>query len=115
MAVGNRRCLPARDDCRGTRNRQLVLLSILVVTLAAAVCVCSCLSGEKKPAQGTYKAALTMEQKLKDFRYLFQTLKESYPFLELKKRTEGYDWVAHEKEFEQEIPGTKDDREFALR
>ncbi|MBE3519751.1 MAG: hypothetical protein IMW97_05535 [Firmicutes bacterium] len=56
---------------------------------------------------------LTTEQKLEDFRYLFQAFKDNHGKLAMIKRMYGYDWVAHEKEFEEEVRKTKDDREFA--
>lgn len=57
---------------------------------------------------------LTTSQKLEDFRYLFRVLKENHGKLALIKRLYGYDWLAHEKEFEEEIRRTRDDLEFAL-
>lgn len=56
---------------------------------------------------------LTTEQKLEDFRYLFNLMRENHPYLALKARTEGYDWLAHEREFEEAIRRTKNDAEFA--
>ncbi len=38
---------------------------------------------------------------------------DNHPFLALKARTEGYDWVSHHDEFEAMVRGTKNDTEFA--
>jgi len=55
---------------------------------------------------------LTVEQKLEDFEYLYNTLKEKYPFFEVEKRKIGYDWLAHKEEFENWIRSTKNNTEF---
>jgi len=49
---------------------------------------------------------LTTEQKLQDFEFLFQAFRDNHPFLFLKARVEGYDWLAHEAEFEDMIRQT---------
>ncbi|MBC7339850.1 MAG: PDZ domain-containing protein [Firmicutes bacterium] len=56
---------------------------------------------------------LTTDQKLEDFRYMFDILRENHPYLALKARVEGYDWLAHEQEFEEAVRRTRTDREFA--
>ena len=56
---------------------------------------------------------MTTEQKLEDFRYLFEIFRENHPYLSLKKRVEGYDWLAMKDEFERTIRETEDDEEFA--
>ena len=74
----------------------------IVLTIACAFSLSGC-SGRQ----------LTPEQKLEDFRYLFNVLRENHPYLALKARVEGYDWLAHEREFEDAICRTKTDAEFA--
>ncbi|MEX0974866.1 MAG: S41 family peptidase [Bacillota bacterium] len=56
---------------------------------------------------------LTTEQKLEDFNFLFGILKDNHPYLALKARNEGYDWLSHEGEFEQAIRESADDASFA--
>lgn len=55
---------------------------------------------------------LTTEQKLQDFDYLYNTLKDNYPYFEVRKRMIGYDWLAHKDEFKQWIKETKNDKEY---
>jgi C-terminal processing protease CtpA/Prc len=55
---------------------------------------------------------LSTEQKLEDFNYLYNTMKDNYPFFEVKTRMLNYDWLAHKSEFEKRIKDTKNDREF---
>ena len=40
---------------------------------------------------------LTNEQKIQDFEFLYKTVVENYPFLEVNKRTTGVDWVANKE------------------
>jgi len=80
-----------------------LLVPLLVVLIIAA------LSGCNSPAWKN----LTTQQKLEDFRYLYRMFKENHGTLAMTKRLFGYDWLAHEKEFEEEIRRTKDDSEFA--
>ncbi|MGB9781064.1 MAG: S41 family peptidase [Caldanaerobacter sp.] len=55
---------------------------------------------------------LTIEQKLKDFEYMYNILKDNFPFFEVKKRVLGYDWLSRKSEFEEWIKETKNDKEF---
>ena len=36
---------------------------------------------------------LTTEQKVADFNYLYNTMKDNFPFFEVKKRMINYDWL----------------------
>lgn len=40
---------------------------------------------------------LTNEQKIQDFEFLYKTIVENYPFLEVNKRITGVDWVANKE------------------
>lgn len=55
---------------------------------------------------------LTQAERLEDLDYLYNMMKENHPYIALKARTEGYDWLAHKAEFEQEIKAAKNDGEF---
>ncbi|MDP2859192.1 MAG: S41 family peptidase, partial [Bacillota bacterium] len=77
------------------------------VAAALVVALCSLLSACAPVPH------LTTEQKLADFDYLFATFRDNHPFLFLKARVEGYDWLAHEAEFREAIRQTKDNAEFA--
>jgi C-terminal processing protease CtpA/Prc len=64
--------------------------------------------GNEQPITGQ----LTTEQKVEDFNYLYNTMKDNFPFFEVKKRMINYDWLAHKNEFEERIRNTKNDKEF---
>ena len=55
---------------------------------------------------------LTTEQKVEDFNYLYNIMRDNFPFFEVKKRMLNYDWLAQKNEFEEHIRATKNDKEF---
>lgn len=55
---------------------------------------------------------LTMKEKVEDFDYLYKTIKENYPFLEVNKRVYAVDWLAEYDEFLKKIKATQNDLEF---
>lgn len=59
------------------------------------------------------RKSLTTTQMLEDFRCLFETTRDNYPFLWSKARYEGYDWLTHEPESKQSILQADTDRQFA--
>jgi C-terminal processing protease CtpA/Prc len=58
---------------------------------------------------------LTKRQKLEDFNYVYNILKDNFPYFEIEKRKTGFDWLVHKKEFEKEISKTKSNDEFYLK
>lgn len=58
------------------------------------------------------KQELTTEQKLEDFNYMYNILKDNYPFFQVKKSIYGYDWLSHKEEFEEWIRSTSSNEEF---
>jgi hypothetical protein len=81
---------------------KLVLLTLCALLLAGFVSGCS----------PKWKN-LTREQRLEDFNYLFDVLKDNHPDLAIKARTEGYDWASHRNEFEKAVRASPDDGSFA--
>lgn len=55
---------------------------------------------------------LTAEQKREDFNYLYETLKSSFPYFEVKKRQFGVDWLSMHDEFEAQVLSTANDLEY---
>lgn len=56
---------------------------------------------------------LTRKQAIEDCRFVIDKMRDCCPYLTLKKRTEGYDWLAHESEFLKLVAGAKSNEEFA--
>lgn len=89
-------------------KRLAVLCSVpaVLVVLALMTLLAGC--SDKEPWKN-----LSQEQKIEDFEYLFDILEYNHPYLALKVRTDGYDWLAHRDEFEQAVRDAADDKAFA--
>lgn len=55
---------------------------------------------------------LTLKEKIEDFNYLYENIKENYVFLELQKRTLGVDWLKNKERYLARVEATKNDEEF---
>jgi len=55
---------------------------------------------------------LTKEQKVKDFLYGYEILKDNYPFFGVRKRENGIDWLAKKKEYVTKIEITENDSAY---
>lgn len=55
----------------------------------------------------------TTEQKEQDFEYLYQTLRENYPYFGVLRRTTGRDWLAGHDRYLQLVRESVDDKSFA--
>lgn len=55
---------------------------------------------------------LTRKEKVEDFAYLYQELKESYPYFEINKRMNNIDWLSKKEEYSNKIKQTKNDKEY---
>lgn len=55
---------------------------------------------------------LTKEQKVKDFLYTYDILKDNYPFFGVRKRENGIDWLAKKKEYVTKIEKTENDSAY---
>lgn len=82
-------------------NPCIRLLGLMVTMVGIGLIVASC------------APQLTAEEKLADFRYLFEVLKQNHPYLALKARVENYDWLSYEKEFEKTAVKSGSEAAFA--
>ncbi|MCD8264603.1 MAG: hypothetical protein LUD02_11075 [Tannerellaceae bacterium] len=55
---------------------------------------------------------MNSEQKVKDFEYLYNTLKENYPYFGIAKRKHGTDWLAKKDEYLTLIANTTNDSAY---
>lgn len=55
---------------------------------------------------------LTTKEKLDDFEYMYNILKDNFPYFDVKKRTLGYDWLSNKKQFEKLIKDTRNNEDF---
>ncbi len=58
---------------------------------------------------------LTTAEKAEDFLYLYDILKENYPYFGVLKRQAHHDWLAHKELYLQWIESTQDDLEYYRR
>lgn len=68
-------------------------------------------SGKTPPANSSEKQ-LTQTQKLADFEYMYDILRDNYPYFGVAKREDGIDWLANYSAYRKDIQETKDDEEF---
>lgn len=55
------------------------------------------------------QSELSTHEKIKDFKYLYKTLNENYPYFEAEKRMNDFDWLEHKNEFIDRIRKTSND------
>lgn len=55
---------------------------------------------------------LTSKQKIEDFDYMYNILKDNYPYFEVNKRLYGVDWLSKKQEYEKQILRTRNDKGF---
>lgn len=99
-------------------NRKLVLSLFLLIVLNFMGCqenkvrIDETATVPKSTVAANPSLALTMEQKLQDFDYLYTILKENYPFFWVNQRVNGVDWLAKKDDYIQQIKETRTDGEF---
>lgn len=55
---------------------------------------------------------LTEKQKLEDFEYLYDILRENYPYFQIEKERWGGEWLSRKEYFQDKIRNTKNNYEF---
>lgn len=106
------------------KNRIVTAVASLLLLLPTISCSSSSASTANPPTGGIQqetanpadpeqaKDQLTTEQKLEDFEYLYQIVKENFPFLKVNQRVSGIDWLANKAKYQKRIERTKDDLSF---
>lgn len=80
------------------------ITSILLVVIISAVLIGCNSSIEQKQ--------LTTKEKLEDFEYMYNIIKEEYPFLGVNKRVFNVDWLDNKEDYIKRIKDTENDIEF---
>lgn len=83
------------------RKYSLILL-LLIVVFSLASC----------KSINNLENNLSKEEKVEDFQYMYDVIKESYPYLEVNKRVNNIDWLANKANYLEKIKNTKNDDEF---
>ena len=55
---------------------------------------------------------LSMKKKVEDFEYVYNTIKDGYPYLDVNKRINNIDWLKNKDKYIKRIKETKNDEEF---
>lgn len=95
------------------------LRKVLKITICIAIALCvigygltKVLITPEKVVEKDQLKELTSEEKLEDFRYMYNILKDSFPFFKVEMDKTGFDWLANKEKFEKQIAATKDNKEF---
>ena len=92
-----------KKDIWGKIKRKYSLILLLLIAVFYLVSCKSINSLEKN---------LTKEEKIQDFEYMYDVIKQSYPYLEVNKRVNNIDWLANKDSYLEKIKNTKNDDEF---
>lgn len=55
---------------------------------------------------------LSQKEKLEDFNYMYEVIKEAHPFLEVNKRVSDVDWLENKEQYMERVKSTTDDKSF---
>ncbi|CEI72761.1 S41 family peptidase [Romboutsia hominis] len=58
------------------------------------------------------KGQLSKEEKVEDFEYVYDAIKNGYPYLDVNKRRNNIDWLGNKDKYLKRIKNTKNDEEF---
>lgn len=94
------------------KNKRILKGLILLILIGLLVSSVGC--NQPKKSLSSFDGPLTLEEKLEDFEYAYNLIKENYPFLEVNKRLHGVDWLANKKEYVERIKNTRTDDEFMM-
>lgn len=88
-------------------KKKLILISSIILIIFSITGITIYKNSKEKTVE------LSTEQKLEDFRYMYNILKNNYSYFDVNKRSnKGYDWLANKEEFEKSIKNTKNKIEF---
>ncbi len=63
---------------------------------------------------GIIDAGFTSNEKMRDFKQIYELLEESYPFFEVNKRINDLDWFANERIYRRILKNTSNDAEYLV-
>ena len=92
-----------KKDIWGKIKRKYSLILLLLIAVFYLVSCKSINSLENN---------LTKEEKIQDFEYMYDVIKQSYPYLEVNKRVNNIDWLDNKDSYLEKIKNTKNDDEF---
>jgi C-terminal processing protease CtpA/Prc len=94
----------------GMKNKKIIIVAAVLLLIVLGLfyrgSIVSTASSSNK---------LTKQQKTEDFNFIYNALRDNFPYFEVGKRKTGFDWLAHKEEFKKEISKTKSDDEFYIK
>lgn len=88
------------------KTKKILTLLIILVSIISILTAFSIYKERSKLKE------LTTEEKLEDFRYIYNILKENYPHFYEVKKLYKLDWLADKEHYEKKIRETKNNAEF---
>lgn len=91
----------------------IILVSVIAIILVLAIYFSGFLQPEYKITINPIDPQdLGPEEWMEDFEYLYDYMEGNYPYLMVKNRTHGYNWLDLREQFEERIRGVKNNEEF---
>ena len=92
-------------------KKKFMIFVSLAFLIIAFFSIYICCFNKHNKTDGSTKQ-LTRKEKLEDFDYAYDILKNNFPYFPLESKKTNFDWLAHKKEYEKQVKNTKNDIEF---
>lgn len=99
-------------NLEGIMKRFKRLGAFIIIALLVSSVTGYRICGAKEYRNTVDQSQLTQSQKLEDFEYMYNILKDNYPYFEVNKRMNGVDWLANKDKYVKMIKDTDNDRQF---
>ena len=91
----------------------IILGAVIIIGIAAVSIIIINLEPPYKIKINTINPAeMGMEEWIEDLEYLYTYVEENYPFLEIKNRTHGFNWLDLKEMFTEQINNAEDNEDF---
>ncbi|QAA33374.1 S41 family peptidase [Clostridium manihotivorum] len=88
--------------------KKKILQSVISIILCFSFTSCTLGQTNKEKSN----LSLTQKQKLDDFEYMYNILKDNYPYFEVDKRLHNIDWLSKKDQYVEMLKATKSDSDF---
>ncbi|MDU5083404.1 S41 family peptidase [uncultured Tissierella sp.] len=104
------------------RNKGMIRFNVLILTVVLGLSMLTgCVFEDRTMTTameasyyGIVETNMSMEEKLEDFEYMYELLKDNYPFFKVNKRLHNVDWLGNKKQYTRKIKSTQNDAEFLV-
>jgi hypothetical protein len=95
-----------------SRRKTLIVLSSLVIIVSSLSYIFISTPRFEISISTVDPRDMGLDERLEDFEYLYNLVQENYPYLSLKERTHGYNWLGLKEVFEERIRNSSDNEDF---